>query len=305
MTSRPGKRRLSEDEFDQIHSRRGRPSPSRRRRREKVPGQAPPLSADLGFLFGKFLTDGIWWFYLFWLPDYLRKQFAMTTQEVRLPTFIVYGVAVVGSIHGGSIPLSFMKRGMPVYRARMPAMLLIAFFPLAVLSTQYFGNVGRFGNMAAALLWARSASAPPPTRPGRPTSSRPSPTCSRRRPWVGDRNRRHVRRPGRRDRAKAHGLAHDVFPDAPDRLSIMFMVCALSYLVAWAIMKILVPGISRSPTCRQGGAIPFEPGAGCAPLIPMSPARRRPVRTCSRRPWSWRSGAWDLCARLARALDLG
>ena len=81
------------------------------------------------------MTDGIWWFYLFWLPDYLRKQFGMTTQELRLPTFIVYGVAIFGSIYGGSIPLTFMKKGMPVYRARMLAMLLIAIFPLTVLST--------------------------------------------------------------------------------------------------------------------------------------------------------------------------
>ncbi len=41
--------------------------------------------------FGKFMTDGIWWFYLFWLPDYLHKQFGMTKAEVMWPTFIVYG----------------------------------------------------------------------------------------------------------------------------------------------------------------------------------------------------------------------
>ena len=50
------------------------------------------------------MTDGIWWFYLFWLPDYLIKQFGMTKHQIMLPTFIVYGVAIVGSIYGGSIP---------------------------------------------------------------------------------------------------------------------------------------------------------------------------------------------------------
>ncbi|HEU5401198.1 MAG TPA: MFS transporter, partial [Terriglobales bacterium] len=54
------------------------------------------------FFVGKLLTDGIWWFYLFWLPDYLNKQFHMTKQQVMLPTFTVYGVAIVGSIYGGS-----------------------------------------------------------------------------------------------------------------------------------------------------------------------------------------------------------
>ena len=64
------------------------------------------------------------------------------------PTFIVYGVAIVGSVYGGSIPMTLMKRGMPVYKARMTAMFLIALCPLAVLSTQYFGDVSHFGDMA-------------------------------------------------------------------------------------------------------------------------------------------------------------
>ena len=99
------------------------------------------------FFFGKFFTDGVWWFYLFWLPDYLKKQFGMTKQEVMLPTFIVYGVAIIGSVYGGSIPMTLIKRGMPVYQARMMAMLIIAVFPLTVLATQYFGNVGQFRQM--------------------------------------------------------------------------------------------------------------------------------------------------------------
>ena len=100
------------------------------------------------FFFGKFLTDGVWWFYLFWLPDYLIKQFGMTTHEVRWPTFIVYGIAIAGSVFGGSIPLFLINRGLPVYKARMRAMLMIAVVPLVVLSTQYFGNVARFGTTA-------------------------------------------------------------------------------------------------------------------------------------------------------------
>ena len=108
----------------------------------------------LAFCAGKFMTDGIWWFYLFWLPDYLNKQFGMTKQDVMLPTFIVYGVAILGSIYGGSIPMTLIKKGMPVYKARMLAMFLIALCPLVVLSTQYFGNVDRFGKMAVVLAVA-------------------------------------------------------------------------------------------------------------------------------------------------------
>ena len=106
------------------------------------------------FFAGKFMTDGIWWFYLFWLPDYLHKQFGMTKQQIMLPTFIVYGVAIVGSIFGGSVPMMLIKRGWPVYKARMTAMLIIAMCPLAVLLTQYFGNVEHFGKMAAVLAVA-------------------------------------------------------------------------------------------------------------------------------------------------------
>ena len=108
----------------------------------------------LAFCVGKFMTDGIWWFYLFWSPDYLNKQFGITKQDVMLPTFVIYGVAILGSIYGGSIPMTLIKKGMPVYKARMLAMFLIALFPLAMLSTQYFGDVARFGKMATVLAIA-------------------------------------------------------------------------------------------------------------------------------------------------------
>jgi ACS family hexuronate transporter-like MFS transporter len=106
------------------------------------------------FFWGKFLTDGVWWFYLFWLPDYLIKQFGMTTSEVRWPTFIVYGVAVVGSVFGGSIPLILINKGLPVYKARLRAMLMIAVLPISVLFTQYFGSTDRFGGAAMILAVA-------------------------------------------------------------------------------------------------------------------------------------------------------
>jgi len=150
-----GQKRLSKAEFDYIHSD------------EEIP--VTDAAADQGklawwklfgyrqawaFFFGKFMTDGIWWFYLFWLPDYLIKQFHMAKTQVIMPTFIVYGVAIVGSIYGGSIPMTLIKKGMPVYQARMTAMLLIAVAPLAVLATQYFGNVEHFGKMASVLAVA-------------------------------------------------------------------------------------------------------------------------------------------------------
>ena len=195
------------------------------------------------FFFGKFMTDGIWWFYLFWLPDYLKKQFAMTKHDVMLPTFIVYGVAIVGSIYGGSIPMTLIKKGMPVYRARMKAMFIIAVAPLAVLTTQYFGNVGHFGKMASVLAVGVICIG-----------------CAAHQAWsanlfttVSDMFPKKAVASvigigtmaggiGGVIIQKLAGRLTDAFRETPQTAYlIMFIVCALSYLAAWSIMKMLVP----------------------------------------------------------------
>jgi len=195
------------------------------------------------FFFGKFMTDGIWWFYLFWLPDYLKKQFAMTKHDVMLPTFIVYGVAIVGSIYGGSIPMTLIKKGMPVYRARMTAMFLIAVAPLAVLTTQYFGNVGHFGKMASVLAVGVICIG-----------------CAAHQAWsanlfttVSDMFPKKAVASvigigtmaggiGGVIIQKLAGRLTDAFRETPQTAYlIMFIVCALSYLAAWSLMKMLVP----------------------------------------------------------------
>ncbi|MDR1678154.1 MAG: MFS transporter [Prevotellaceae bacterium] len=102
------------------------------------------------FVAGKFMTDGIWWFLLFWLPTYVKQQFCIpqgmgpdeTKYTVMISTFIVYGIAIVGSIYGGSIPMTFMNKGWQTYKARMTALLLIAFAPLLLLGTQYAAGFG-------------------------------------------------------------------------------------------------------------------------------------------------------------------
>ncbi len=78
------------------------------------------------FFFGKFLTDPVWWFYLFWLPSYFTTKFHLTLSTLGLPLIIVYTAATVGSIFGGWLPDPFRRMGMPVTRARMAAMLVCA-----------------------------------------------------------------------------------------------------------------------------------------------------------------------------------
>ena len=91
------------------------------------------------FSLGKFLTDGVWWFFLFWLPAYLKAQYGMTGMTVALPLAVLYTMSSIGSIGGGWFPIYFINKGLDPYAARMKAMLTIALFPLVVLSAQYLG----------------------------------------------------------------------------------------------------------------------------------------------------------------------
>ena len=93
------------------------------------------------FAFGKFMTDGIWWFYLFWLPAFLKAQYGMTGTEVAVPIAVLYTMTCVGSISGGWFPMYFINQGYEPYAGRMRAMLIIAFFPLVVLLAQPFGHI--------------------------------------------------------------------------------------------------------------------------------------------------------------------
>lgn len=91
------------------------------------------------FVFGKFMTDGVWWFFLFWLPAFLSAQYGMTGTIIVVPLTVLYSITMVGSISGGWFPTYFIKRGLQPYDARMKAMLVIALIPLVVLLAQPFG----------------------------------------------------------------------------------------------------------------------------------------------------------------------
>ena len=195
------------------------------------------------FFFGKFMTDGIWWFYLFWLPDYLEKQFGMTTRQVMWPTFIVYGISIVGSIYGGSIPLTLIKKGMPVYRARMTAMFLIALAPLTVLLTQFFGNVSVFGHAAAVLAIAMISIG---AAAHQAWSANLFTTVSDMFPKKAVASVTGIGTTaggiGGVIVQMLAGRLTDHFKQTPQTAYlIMFVVCALSYLIAWVVMKLLVP----------------------------------------------------------------
>jgi ACS family hexuronate transporter-like MFS transporter len=91
------------------------------------------------FSFGKFMTDGVWWFFLFWLPAYMKATYGLTGMDIALPLAVLYMMSSVGSIGGGWFPMYYINKGYEPYEARMKAMLTIALFPLVVLSAQYLG----------------------------------------------------------------------------------------------------------------------------------------------------------------------
>ncbi len=80
------------------------------------------------FALGKFLTDPVWWLYLFWLPDFLNKTHGVkvTVAEMGPPLLVIYLLADVGSVGGGWLSSHWIKRGWPVNKARKLAMLVCA-----------------------------------------------------------------------------------------------------------------------------------------------------------------------------------
>lgn len=93
------------------------------------------------FIFGKFLTDGVWWFYLFWTPAYLSSVYGMDSTESAFPLVVLYLITLL-SIIGGWLPKYFVdKLGMNPYAGRMRAMLIFAFFPLLALLAQPGGEI--------------------------------------------------------------------------------------------------------------------------------------------------------------------
>jgi len=94
------------------------------------------------FAFGKFMTDGVWWFYLFWTPAYLSSVYGLPSDNTtaQLLVFVLYAITLL-SIIGGWLPSYFVnKKGMNPYAGRMRSMLIFAFFPLLALLAQPLGQ---------------------------------------------------------------------------------------------------------------------------------------------------------------------
>ena len=105
------------------------------------------------FAFGKFMTDGVWWFFLFWAPAYFQDQFGIKAShpEGVWLIFALYAIVTFVSLGGGYLPKIFVEKlGMEPYAGRMRAMLLFAFFPIVALFAQPLGGI--WGPWAVAII---------------------------------------------------------------------------------------------------------------------------------------------------------
>ncbi|MGY2282706.1 MFS transporter [Pseudomonas gingeri] len=191
------------------------------------------------FAFGKFMTDGVWWFFLFWLPTYLSEQYGMKGAAIVMPLTVLYSMTMVGSIGGGWFPSYFMARGDAPYDGRMKAMLVIALFPLVVLLAQPFGHISFWVPVVLIGIGASAHQA---------WSANIFTTVSDMFPkkavgsvvGIGGMAGGF----GGVVLTKIGGWVFDHYKlvgDIRTGYMIMFAACALAYLVAWSVMKTLVP----------------------------------------------------------------
>jgi ACS family hexuronate transporter-like MFS transporter len=103
---------------------------------------------------GKALTDPIWWFYLYWLPGFLSRQYALPIGRIGLPLVVIYNMSAAGSIYGGWLPGKFISRGWSVNQARKTAMLIYA---LAVLPVVLVGKQHSVWSVVALMSLATAA----------------------------------------------------------------------------------------------------------------------------------------------------
>jgi len=195
------------------------------------------------FFLGKLLTDPIWWFFLFWLPAFLKEQYGLTGTQVGFPIALVYTMTTFGSIFGGWLPKRFMERGMDANKARKTAMFIYALFPLLVLSAQKMGGYNMWYaviiiGIAASAHQAWSANIFTTVSDMFPKRAIASVT------GIGG----MAGAVGGIMIAKAAGLLFDHYKAAGDirvGYGIMFMICASAYLVAWLVMHALVPKFKK------------------------------------------------------------
>jgi ACS family hexuronate transporter-like MFS transporter len=100
-----------------------------------------PHRQTSAFAIGKYLTDPVWWFYLYWIPSFFREQYGLDLLAVGPPLIIIYVIADIGSIGGGWLSSAFIKRGWTINRARKTAMLICAIAVTPIIFASQIKNI--------------------------------------------------------------------------------------------------------------------------------------------------------------------
>ncbi|CAG5003095.1 Hexuronate transporter [Dyadobacter sp. CECT 9275] len=114
---------------------------------ELIPAEKIPwtrlftLKPTWSFIMGKFLTDPIWYFFLFWLPSYFSTTFNLDLKKPGLPLVIVYSAATVGAIGGGLISSWFIQKGWSVSRSRKTALLISALCVVPIIGARFVSDM--------------------------------------------------------------------------------------------------------------------------------------------------------------------
>ena len=127
--------RLSKSELDYIRSDPAQPA-------AKIKWAALlPHRQTWAFAMGKFLLDPVWWFYLFWIPDFLQRRHGLALMQIGLPILVIYLISDLGSVAGGWLSSSLIKRGKSVNAARKTAMLVCAICVLPIIQAYRTENL--------------------------------------------------------------------------------------------------------------------------------------------------------------------
>ncbi len=200
------------------------------------------------FAFGKFMSDGVWWFFLFWIPAYLSEVYGMESSNLssQLAIAVIYMISML-SILGGYLPTVFVEKlKMNPYEGRMRAMLIFAFFPLLVLFAQPLGHYSYWYpvviiGIAAAAHQSWSANVYSTVSDMFPKSAVASVIGIG--SMAGGLSSFLINIGSGKlfDYAEATGLQVFHFRGIEAGYMIVFSICSVSYLIGWGIMKILVP----------------------------------------------------------------
>lgn len=232
-------KKLSKAEYDHIHSdqevEEEKPKPVKW---IKLLG----IRQTWAFVFGKLLTDPVWWFFLFWLPGYLESIFHVNMKSsLGLPIIIIYSITSFGSIGGGWLSSHLIKSGWPVFKARKVSMLIFALCVVPIVLIQYSNNVWlaiALISLATAAHQAWSATiftTASDMFPKRAVSSVVG---------IG---------------GMAGSIGGTLFPMVIGTMlnhyklignigigyNILFSICAVAYLIAWGVMHLFAPKMER------------------------------------------------------------